>query len=141
MGANILAQTQNETGRIRNPLITGAIKYSSGTDFFSKFITTLINWGLTIGIVIFLFSLIVGAIQWILSGGDKQKLETSRGRVTTAIIGLVVLLSIFAILKLIEVFFGIKIIDINLDFLKLGEYTSTSSGGGATTTTQQFGSE
>ena len=88
-------------------------------EFFSKFISSLIGLGLLIGSLIFFLYLVLGAIQWISSGGDKTALEGARSKITNAIIGLIILLSVFALLKLIETFFGINILTLDIGSLKI----------------------
>ena len=61
-----------------------------------------------------LFMLIWGSIQWISSGGDKQALESARGRLTGALIGIVLLFVSFALIQLIGNFFGIKILTLDI---------------------------
>jgi hypothetical protein len=73
--------------------------------------------GFVVGAVVFFFILIIGAIQWISSGGDKQTVETARGKVTNAIIGLIILFAVFAILQLINTFFKIQILNFTLPTL------------------------
>lgn len=58
--------------------------------------------------LVFFFMLIIGGIQWMLSGGDKAATEAARGRITAALIGLVVVFAAWAIAKLIETFLGIE---------------------------------
>jgi hypothetical protein len=70
-----------------------------------------------IGAIVFFFMLLIGALQWISSGGDKGKLESARGRLTSAIVGIVILLGSFAIIKLIETFFGINILTLDIGSL------------------------
>jgi hypothetical protein len=60
-------------------------------------------------VIAFIF-LLVGGVRWILAGGDKQAVEGARNMVTGALIGLVVVLAAFAIIRLVEIFFGIQII-------------------------------
>jgi hypothetical protein len=91
--------------QIENPVLGPAGK-QTGLSFFQNFIPAAINLAFVIATVIFLFMLIFGAIQWIASGGDKQALEAARGRVTNAIIGIVILFALFAIVNLISHFFG-----------------------------------
>jgi small-conductance mechanosensitive channel len=69
-------------------------------------ITALIVLSFTIGVIMFFFKLIMGGIKWISSGGDKQGLEEAKHQVSNALIGLVVLLSVYAIFSLITGFFG-----------------------------------
>lgn len=101
---------------ISNPAL-GDLGNNSGTTFFGKLIPSLVTLALVGGTIIFFFNLVMGAIQWISSGGDKQKLESARGRISNALIGLVVLFVAFALIKLIENFFGITILA--LDITKL----------------------
>jgi len=54
--------------------------------------------------------LIMGGIQWITSGGDKAGTENARNKITAAFIGLAIVFTAWAIMKLIETFFGIVII-------------------------------
>jgi len=53
---------------------------------------------------------VVGAITWMLSGGDTGKLQSAKGSMTYAVIGMVVALSAFIILNLIASFTGISLI-------------------------------
>lgn len=61
-----------------------------------------------VGALVFFFMLVIGGIQWMLSGGDKAATESARGRITAALIGLVIIFAAWAIMKLIETFLGIK---------------------------------
>ena len=74
----------------------------------------MIGLALVIGALIFLFILIIGAIQWMTSGGDKASLEGAKGKISNAFIGLVILFATFAIMLLIENFFGIKILSLDI---------------------------
>ncbi len=51
--------------------------------------------------------LIYGGLQWIMSGGDKGKLEEARAKITNGIIGLAVVASAWAVYLLLDYFFGI----------------------------------
>jgi hypothetical protein len=59
--------------------------------------------------VFFIFQLVVGGIAWTSSGGDPKALDAARGRITNAIIGLVIVVSAFAITLLITTILGINI--------------------------------
>jgi hypothetical protein len=105
---------------IHNPIVgdgsTGT-SGNAGVTFLQKAIPAAITMGLVIGVIIFFFILITGAIQWISSGGDKQAVEGARGKVTNAIIGLIVLFAVFAIIQIINTFFGIKLLELTLPTL------------------------
>lgn len=103
---------------ISNP-ITGNLNSNSGATFFVKFISAVVTIILVGGALVFFFMLIMGAIQWISSGGDKQAVQNARGRVTSALIGIVILFAVFAVAKLLEYFFGISILTIDIESLKI----------------------
>lgn len=62
----------------------------------------------------FFFILVVGGIKWIVSGGDKAHTEGARNQITAALVGLVIVFSAWAIAKLIDSFFGINILNLNI---------------------------
>ena len=70
----------------------------------------ILGWALNlifVGAGLFvLYHLIFGALEWISSGGDKEKVEKARKRITTAITGLVILFVTLGIIVLIEQIFG-----------------------------------
>ena len=90
---------------------------NAGVTFLQNAIPAAISLGFVVGVLVFFFMLLIGAIQWISSGGDKQAVETARGKITNAIIGLVILLILFAILQLINVFFKVQILNLSLPTL------------------------
>lgn len=102
---------------VHNPLFSPALSVLSGSDFFQKFLTTGIRFGFLVGSVVFFFLLLTGAIKWIVSGSDKTQLEGAQKQITHALVGLVILLSIFAIISIIESIFGISITKISLPTL------------------------
>lgn len=102
---------------IQNPALgvgLNGLLNSGGVAFFQRFIPNVIVLLLVVGALIFFFMLVVGAIQWISSGGDKQALEGARGKITSALTGLVILFATFAVMFFIEGFFGIKILTLDI---------------------------
>ena len=55
----------------------------------------------TAGAIGFTIMIIWGAVDWILSGGDKEKIASGRRRITNAIIGLVILSLSFTIMVVV----------------------------------------
>ena len=53
------------------------------------------------------YYVLTGALDWVQSGGDKEKVETARKKITTAIIGLIILFATVAIVALVENVFGV----------------------------------
>lgn len=98
---------------VKNPIL-GNLNSLSGADFLSQFIPKAIGLLFVFGGLAFFFMFLWGAISWILSGGDKAHVENAKGRITNALIGLVLLIMSIAIIKLIEKFFGIDILLIDI---------------------------
>lgn len=61
-------------------------------------------------VLLTLIYLILGGIQWIQSGGDKQKVAQARSRLTFAIIGLIVALCAFVIINIVGAFFHVNLL-------------------------------
>jgi len=69
-------------------------------------------------IIAFIF-LLLGGIRWITAGGDEKAIAGARGMITGALIGLIVVLAAFTIIKLIEYFFSVNIISGPLSIPKI----------------------
>ena len=78
--------------------------------------TNLVQGVLAISGVVLFIMLVVGGFNFLLSGGDPKKLEAARGTLTGAIIGLVVIVSAYLIIKTIEVTTGAPVTQFNLNF-------------------------
>ena len=74
----------------------------------------LIRLTLVVAALVFFFILVIGGIRWIVSGGDKANTETARNQITAALVGLVIVFAAWAIVELINVFFGINIFSLEL---------------------------
>lgn len=64
--------------------------------------------------LIALFFLIWGGIRWIMSAGDKAKVDSARQTITAAIIGLIIAFLAFFILSLALSFFGLSLTNLTL---------------------------
>lgn len=62
-----------------------------------------------LAIIFALFIIIIGGVRWILSGGDKSKIQTARQTIIYAVIGLIVLFLSYFIVNFIITIFGIEI--------------------------------
>lgn len=81
-----------------------AINEDLGT-FVSRTFSAII---LVAGLATFMY-LVYGGVQWIMSGGDKTKLEEARAKITQSIVGLGIVASAWAVYLLVDYFFGIGI--------------------------------
>ena len=115
------------TGLAINFLITSAVpayavgicpdpaKVGTGFDALCKKEATLsgivqlvVNLVLFVGLVAALVFLIIGGIKWIMSGGDKAQTETAKNAVTSALIGLAVVVGAYILINVVLSFFGIS---------------------------------
>lgn len=107
MNKHIAQITNPALGNLDNP-------GNRGVGFFAQLIPSLIGLAFVAGAIIFFFMLVIGALQWIISGGDKAAVEAARGRISQALVGIIFLFASFVIVKLIENFFGISILTIDI---------------------------
>lgn len=97
---------------------------SSNADLvFTQFLSSAIGVMTIIAFIWFIFVFFMGAIGIISSGGDKQALETARKKITSGIIGIVVVIAAIFIIKLIGYLIGIPDI---LNFASLFGQTSNN---------------
>lgn len=117
---NLLAQVGGKT--ITNPVLGPNWQNlvsapTGGSSFISLLIPKLITMLLVAGVIIFFFIFIWGGIQWITAGGDKNAVGDARGRLSNALVGLLIMFSAFAVIMLIETFFGITLLTLDIGAL------------------------
>ncbi len=103
--------------KLNNPVLSPQLRNLSGIEFFQRAVVVGINLLLLAGVLVFVFILLIGGIRWITAGGDKAAMEGARGQVTNAIIGVVILLSVFAIIQLIGFIFGTDLFNLSFPTL------------------------
>ncbi|MCL4386850.1 pilin [Patescibacteria group bacterium] len=91
---------------------------------FDRLVNLTTNFGETVGklitaifviaTIISLFYLIYGAVKWIISEGDKQKVADARNHIIAALVGLVIVFLSYFILSIILGIFGIKFEDLKI---------------------------
>ena len=86
----------------------------------SQFVSSGVNLLLIAAAIIAFFFLLVGGVQWILAGGDKEGTTKARQRLTSALIGLAIVFSAYAIAFIVQALFGINIFQFTLK--KIGTY-------------------
>ncbi len=75
-----------------------------------KLIGNIVSLFMIVAALMTFVFLIWGGVEWIMSGGEKAGTEAARNRITNAFIGLFVVFAAWAIIKVIETFFGICIV-------------------------------
>ncbi len=73
---------------------------------FGGLINGVLSFVMVLAALLVFLYLIWGGIEWITSGGDKGKTESARNKITSAIIGLIVVAASYAILTLALNFLG-----------------------------------
>ncbi len=81
-------------------------KGGQGAGGISLFLNNLITLIYEVAIVLVVFMFLWGALEWLISGGDKEKVAEARKRIVNALIGLALLAVAFAILKVFGIFTG-----------------------------------
>lgn len=93
-----------------DPMVTifGKITPPPGMDIdsdpnvgFGKFIAFGIRTFIIIAGLFMLLYLLWGALDWITSGGEKEKITKAQNKITNAVIGMVLIFAIFAIFNLV----------------------------------------
>lgn len=64
-------------------------------------ITFLVSFIIILAFLAALFYIVLGAFQWITSGGDKAKVDAARNHIIAAVIGLVVIALSFVIINVV----------------------------------------
>jgi hypothetical protein len=85
-----------------------------GTLTAGGIVSALIRIVLIIAALVFFFILVIGGIRWIMSGGDKAGTEAARAQITNALVGLVIVFAAWAIIQMLEIFFGIDLLEFTL---------------------------
>lgn len=104
---------------ITNPVLNTSVQNLTGNQFFARLLPSLITLGFVVGSIVFVFMLIIGGIQWITAGGDKAALESARSKIMNALIGILILFSLYAIVNVVQRFFGINILRLNIEALRI----------------------
>ncbi|HAU98793.1 MAG: hypothetical protein UX04_C0002G0033 [Microgenomates group bacterium GW2011_GWF2_45_18] len=71
--------------------------------------TSVLNLALLISAVLVFAYLVIGGIEWIMSGGDKSKTESARNKITASLVGLAIVASSYALMQVVAYFFGIDV--------------------------------
>lgn len=91
----------------RRPNRGVSVNMANPVQTFGTVIQNTILLLFTVGALGFTIMFLWGAVSWILSGGDKEKVAGARKRMTTAIVGLVLLSLTFVIMQVLGHVLGI----------------------------------
>ena len=104
----LLTQAETTIGPPLEGLGTYASPGDTAPTIFAQFISTIIGLMTVIAAIWFVFLLVGGAIGIMTSGGDKMALESARKRMTTGVIGFVVVVLAMFIMDLVASLLGVE---------------------------------
>ncbi len=99
----------------------------TGASGISRFLSNFIALIYSIAAIVLIFMMLWGAFEWMTSGGDKEKVESARRRIISAVIGILLFAAAFAIIAVLGTFTGFKF------------FEGQNSGQATTTTTTPKG--
>lgn len=97
---------------IYNPVINPIFGTGEGVNIVALLIANFLKIAFSISGLVLVAMLILGSIQWMTAGGNKETLESAHKKVTGALIGFVVFISVFAIINFIAPAIGLGFLDI-----------------------------
>lgn len=80
------------------------------------YISQLWKTMVVVGALGFLLYLVWGGVEWVTSGGDKTKVQAAQQRITSALIGLTLLVASYAIIAFISEVLDINILNVDWTF-------------------------
>lgn len=116
----LLAQTEKPLGTIGGPsekgfgpwgnIGTSNIDKAAGE--FAYTISRIIGVMTIIAGIWFIFQFIIGAYSFMTAGGDSQKMNQATQKITSALIGLVIIVAAYAIISLLGALLGFKFLNL-----------------------------
>jgi len=105
----------NRLASIHNPIVPSPGQDpESVVNLLGSSVNAIITF-LFIGAFLFFFIMLIwGGINFILSGGDKEKTAKAKEKLTAAVIGIVVVLLAFALVNLISYIFGVNFLNLKI---------------------------
>lgn len=82
----------------------GFFKFQS----IDEFIPNLLQVALIAGSIVSLIYLLVGGIEYIMSGGNQERAKTAKSMISSAVTGLVLLAIVWVLWRIINYFLGIS---------------------------------
>ena len=90
--------------------LTGTDSVVNPSATISGIVGNLAGVILTVGGIVAFVWFLLGGLNWILSGGDKAKMEAAKNQITQGVVGLAILASSFAIFRVIQSLLGLSIV-------------------------------
>jgi heme O synthase-like polyprenyltransferase len=97
--------------QIGNPLAKDQTAVTAPQAFISKVVSNLITLMFIVGILYFIWHFFFAAYHLIGATSDPKKLESARTEFEYSVIGLIAMFSVFVVLKVLGLLFGIQGLD------------------------------
>lgn len=104
------------TNNAINPAIGSSV--AAGRTALQTFLSNFIALAIGVGVAVFLIMLIWGGISFITAGGDKEAVARATKRITNALVGVILLLSVYVIIKLVGYVFGINVLNFSVPVIQ-----------------------
>jgi len=94
------------TNNALDPIVSGKSPGQGLAFYIAQLWKTIV----VVGSLAFLLYLVWGGIEWLMSGGDKTKVEGAKAKISNAVIGLAILVISYAVILFVEAIFKINIL-------------------------------
>ena len=91
--------------QINNQSIEGPLKFNTLGEVISRVVNVFL---IPIASVILLLVFIWAGYDLMMSGGNPEKIKSAKAKITSGIIGLVLLITAFLIVRVVELIFGLR---------------------------------
>lgn len=95
---------------IGNALFGGGQTFLRDLTDVGKLVSILSSNAMVIAGIIFIFLIILSGFNMITAGGDPQKMSRASSILTTAIVGFVVIVAAYFIIRILELVLGVSIL-------------------------------
>lgn len=89
------------------PDILGSGCTAESSNIVARLLARFFATALAVGAVAFLLYLVYGAFRWLTGGADKANLEAAKATMTQALIGIILLASVFAVARIVGTLLGL----------------------------------
>lgn len=116
--------------QIINPVLEwgGGASGESGQEIIGNMFSAVVGMFIVVSFILAFLYLLLGAFRWITAGGDKTKLQEAQDRITQAMIGLILVASVWAIMLLVGQFIGVDFPNLPIPTLGAPEDQTRPSG-------------
>ena len=91
--------------------------YIGGAPTLQSYLQGIVAVVIGIGGIVSFFMLLWGSYEYMTAGGDKEATQRATKRITQSLVGLALLLSSFAIIYVVEILFGVNVLEFPLPVL------------------------